>query len=98
MFLYYRKGERCLITDSNPVLPEGLPLEELNILMGKTLAISGATMRLVLYNGPVRIVVLLYAVHAVTELVYEQIVSLRSISGAAAEHVHDIMQQTEQAA
>jgi hypothetical protein len=37
-------------------------------------------------------------VHAVMELVYEQIVSLRSISGAAANHVHDIVQQTEQAA
>jgi hypothetical protein len=36
--------------------------------------------------------------HAVMELVYEEIVSLRSISGAAAKHVHDIVQQTDQAA
>jgi hypothetical protein len=95
--LYYHKGERYLITDSDPKLPEGLPLEELNSLMGKRLAIKGATMRFILYNAPVRMLVLIYAVHAVIELVYEQIVSLRSISGAAAEHVHDIVQQTEQA-
>ncbi|CZR65990.1 uncharacterized protein PAC_15890 [Phialocephala subalpina] len=96
--LYYHKGERYLITDSNPELPEGLPLEELNRLMGKGLAIKGATIRFIWCNGPVRILVLIYGVHAVMELVYEQIVSLRSISGAAAEHVHDIVQQTEQAA
>lgn len=54
-------------------------------------------MRFILYNAPVRMLVLIYAMHAVVELVYEQIVSLRSISGAAAEHVHDVMQQTEQA-
>jgi hypothetical protein len=98
IFLYYHKGERYLITDSNPELPEGLPLEELNSLMGKRLAIKGATMRFIYCNAPVRILVLIYAVHAVIELVYEQIVSLRSISGAAAKHVHDIVQQTEQAA
>jgi hypothetical protein len=95
--MYYRKGEGYLITDSNPELPEGLPLEELNSLMSKRLAIKGATMRFIFYNAPVRILVLIYAVHAIIELVYEQVVSLRSISGAAADHVHDIVQQTEQA-
>jgi hypothetical protein len=96
--LYYHKGERYLITDSSPELPEGLPLEELNSLMGQRLAIKGATTRFIFFNGPVRVLVLIYAMHAVMELVYEEIVSLRSISGAAAKHVHDIVQQTEQAA
>ena len=97
IFLYYHKGERYLITDSNAKLPEGLPLKELTRLMGKRLAIKGATMRFILYNAPIRILVLIYALQAVVELVYEQIVSLRCVSGAAAEHVHDVVQQTEQA-
>ena len=64
--------------------------------MGKRLAITGATLRFISYNGPVRILVLIYTMHAFMELVYEQIVSLKSISGAAAEHVHDVVRQTEQ--
>jgi len=95
IFLYYHKGERYLITDSNATLPEGLPLKELTRLMDERLAIQKASTRFILYNGPVRILVLTYALHAIAELVYEQIVSLRCISGAAAEHVRDVVQQTE---
>jgi hypothetical protein len=94
ILLYYHKGERYLVQDSNPELPEGLPLKELNSLMEKKLAIKGAITNFIMYNAPVRILVLIYSVHAAMELVYEHIVSLRKISGAAAEHVYDIVQQT----
>jgi hypothetical protein len=94
--LYYHKGERYLIKDWNPELPKNLPMEEWNRLMDKQGAIKGATLAFVSYSAPVRILVTIYAVYAVLELVYELIVSLKSISGAAGEHVPDVVQQAEQ--
>jgi hypothetical protein len=98
ILFYYHKGTRYLVADFTPKLPDDLPLKELNRLMGKQLAITRATSKFVLLSYPIRLLVNSYALTAVGELVYEQIISLRSISGAAAADVPDTTQQFEQAA
>jgi hypothetical protein len=95
---YYYKGTRYLVSEFTPTLPDDLPLKEINRLMGKQLAITRATSKFVLLSFPIRLLINSYALTAVGELVYEQIVSLKSISGAAAAHVPDFTQQVEQAA
>jgi hypothetical protein len=95
--IYYHKGTRDLVSDYTPTLPANLPLKELTRLMGKQLAITKATSIFVLWSYPIRLLVLSYTMHAIGELVYEQVTSLRNISGVAAAHVSDITQQIEQA-